>query len=344
MGEARWAGDNEYTDHPAVRRARLALKRAADNTPEKYLPYIMRMSNSIRVGGSKERPVMKVIESPYMTVEGLMLWFYDDMRKDGHAYTIEPHIVEFGNHVVVKTTITVYATDPPTVVSDMASVNFGGANAERTHPIETATTSALGRALSRLGYGTFGGNGMATADEMEEVARRTEALDDEDASASEPAAPTAPASKSATEKQIALIRKLCGDLGLSGRQVTEELAKVDTVTQASEVIDRLHALKSAQGAPKQRDRSAKIDATTKLLAYAEGHTLMARLSELMLADDVLLKDLTPDKASELHETLRAEVAEAFAQEGADNEQDTMWGGMRDFLDPVQGERVPGEEG
>lgn len=322
MSERRWAQDHEYTDHPAVKRAREALHRAAKNTPEKYLPYIMRMGNGVKVGGTKDNPLMKYVENPYMSVEGCMLWFYDDMQRKGTAYLIEPTIVECGGHVVVKTTITVHSTTPPTVVSDMASVNFGGAGVDRTNPIENASTSALGRALSRLGYGTFGGNGMATADEILEARARE---DETDAAWKDQAVGSASttATRPVSDKQRDYIRTLCEELGLGKPTIGKRLAQVETSEQASALIGQLQELANKKSTEDAQAQKAKRDATTALLAYAEEHSMTTRLNELMEAEALKLQDLTDGKAQSLHETLRAEVSEMFAKADLENAQ-AVW--------------------
>ena len=318
MSDRRWAQAGEYEDHPAVKRAREALQRAAKNTPEKYLPYIMRMGNGVKVDGTRDNPVMKYVENPYMSVEGCMLWFYDDMQKTKTAYTIEPHIVECGQHIIVKTTITVHNTTPPTVVSDMASVNFGGSGVDRTNPIENASTSALGRALSRLGYGTFGGNGMATADEMIEARSRERTRDDEPPPTPPSTTSPRPASR-ASDRQQAFLRDLFEQLGASEADIAQNLAGITTSHEASEMITALQERLREKAQP-PKEKSRQIKEVTALIAYAEQHNMTARLQGLKL------EQLTAETAKELHASMRKDVSEHFARSDAgDDNWEQLYG-------------------
>ena len=186
-------------------------------------------------------------------------------------------------------------------------------------------------------HAQIGGNGLATADEMLEAEKRGATMDTEPPRSARSG--NMVGEKPATDKQIAFIRSLCDQLGFRGKQVTERLVGVHTSAQASDVIDRLHALLDDKKAPEQQAQSEKIDATTKLLAYAETHSLTARLHEIMREHELTLQRLTPEKAGVFHELLRTEVAEAFATADLSNGQDALW-----RQQAAEAEREPGEEG
>lgn len=289
-------------EHDAVRKAREELARAYAVTDEKYHHFITEIPNRVRVGGSRENPQTEWVKNPYMTVDGRLTMFTDDMRDQKLRYSIDAEPVIFGEHQAIKASITIHYEHGPSTVSGLSSINFGGSGVDRTNPIENADTSALGRALGKLGYGLFG-YGIASADEVEEAKRRQET----------PTTSTRPAS----DKQLAFLRDLCQQAGLTEKQTTERLAGVATSEEASVLIGQIQEHLRDVAAAKPNPGKAKRSAVTKLLAYAEEHSLTGRLRNLM--DGTKLEELTPATAQELHETLRAEVAEHFAQADAGND-------------------------
>lgn len=137
------------------------------------------------------------IERPYLTVAGRVAMFVDEHRKAGAKFTIATESREktasFPPYVKVTVESEIYGT-----ADGCAEIKVGGKGADMTHPIENAETSALGRALAKLGFGVVGG-GLASAEEVLEAKRLSsvEAQTKEEAPAAAPAKEEAPAPASA---------------------------------------------------------------------------------------------------------------------------------------------------
>lgn len=237
---------------------------------------------------------------PYMTVDGRSLLALDEVRTTGEAYTVASEACEVNGVPCMRATVTLGNRS----ATGTASIHFGGSGVDQTNPIENAETSAVGRALGFLGYGLFGG-GIASADEVQDAqARQAQPQPEARATAQPP-----------TEKQLAFLRSLGEELGYPEERITAGMAKVSTRDEASALIDTLQAqvLRSKVAPAKKAERApddARRDAVTKMLAYAEEHNMTGRLQ------GVQLQELTAATATELHESMRAEVAEHFAQTNA----------------------------
>jgi hypothetical protein len=152
-----------------IRQARENAKRlmldALQKTDPKYRSFIVPIGQWKKVGESGDRDIKAYVELPYMSVDGRVLMAVDEHMAQGKRLIIQA--AEFKDdpvsgqklcQVTVKAELRGEATGT-------ARLFIGGGGANRDTPVETAETSAIGRALGFLGYGCFG-TGIASADEM----------------------------------------------------------------------------------------------------------------------------------------------------------------------------------
>lgn len=146
----------------------LELCRRAPNVGEvkheDFIDYIVILKRWRRVEGEWEET-----ESAYMSVDGKIAMANSDHRLQGKRLDFEnPVVLENDDQ---RVTLMVF------VVSEIYGRRHGiatsrkleGAGAEQTNPWETAETSAIGRALSTMGYGVLPGAGLASAEDMVRV-------------------------------------------------------------------------------------------------------------------------------------------------------------------------------
>lgn len=116
--------------------------------------------------GSKNAPYWVEVPTPYMTVDGRIKMMVDEHRGKG-TYTIHPAVFTLapdGNTLLCSVTVeTIKGT-----VTAHAKVGLNGQGVDATNPYENAETSALGRALSFLGYGLIG-TGVASYEEVRDA-------------------------------------------------------------------------------------------------------------------------------------------------------------------------------
>lgn len=87
--------------------------------------------------------------APYLSVEGRLQLFLDDLEEEGETFSMEQSID--WEHRLFSVTL---HSRRGTVVGS-ARIAEGGSGVDATNPLENAQTSALGRALGFLGYGLF---------------------------------------------------------------------------------------------------------------------------------------------------------------------------------------------
>lgn len=151
--------------HQARDNAKRLMLDALQKTDPKYRSFIVPIGQWKKVGESGDRDIKAYVELPYMSVDGRVLMAVDEHMAQGKKLVVQP--AEFKDdpvsgqklcQVTVKAELRGEATGT-------ARLFIGGGGANRDTPVETAETSAIGRALGFLGYGCFG-TGIASADEM----------------------------------------------------------------------------------------------------------------------------------------------------------------------------------
>jgi hypothetical protein len=112
------------------------------------------------------------VETPYMAVDGKLAMANEDHRRQAKRLDFGPPqvLVDNGEQLTLLVTVTseIYGTRHGIATSRRS----GGTGAEREFPWEVAETSAIGRALSAMGYGLFPGSGLASAEDMLRVGDR----------------------------------------------------------------------------------------------------------------------------------------------------------------------------
>lgn len=112
------------------------------------------------------------VQVPYMAVDGKLAMANEDHRRQGKRIDFVGPQVLVDNAdqltLLVMVTSEIYGTRHGIATSR----RVGGTEAEREFPWEVAETSAIGRALSAMGYGLFPGAGLSSAEDMLRVGDR----------------------------------------------------------------------------------------------------------------------------------------------------------------------------
>lgn len=142
-------------------------------THEEFADYVVALTQRKRTEDGWQN-----VEHPYMTVDGKLAMANQDHIRQGKRLSFEPPQVLVDNEdqltLMVMATSELYGTRHGIATSRRVQ----GTPAEREFPWEVAETSAIGRALSAMGYGLFPGSGLSSAEDMmrvsEEPLRTTE--------------------------------------------------------------------------------------------------------------------------------------------------------------------------
>jgi hypothetical protein len=285
--------------------------QAIAETPEKYHKFISLISSNMKVGGTRDKPIFAAIRKPYMTVDGRVQIARDEHREAGKRLDISTELEHFGDHAVVKATISsdIYGT-----TSDYASINFGGGGVDKTNPIENACTSAVGRALGHMGYGLLG-TGIASADEVDDAVSRREERPVPNMAAKKPEsrAPESGASKQTVDSLLTLIKQKGGEGESVARQYLYERETKwgdMTAAHASELRALLGPLKTVGDVPtgKATDKQKAF-----ILALIEEHAL-APIADLIMEEwtAASIDALSSTQASDLIGRLQSEAKKAMA--------------------------------
>jgi len=130
-----------------------------------YAHYIKILTQIKNIAGKNQTPHYVTLEVPYMTVDGRIKMCIDDHSESGEK-------PKFGTAVFTKSpdgSIILCGISVETKrgkATGTIEVNIGGGGADKTNPYANAETSALGRALGFMGYGSIG-TGIASYEEVE---------------------------------------------------------------------------------------------------------------------------------------------------------------------------------
>lgn len=153
------------------------IERAYAQTPVEYHGYIILLDQNAKVSNTAfdvndELKSMGVFANngglylsqqiPYMSVDGRVAMAVEEAVKNKMAIDMgkTEYFEVYGKPVCSVTVKTARGVSTGT-----SKVNIGGKGVDSSNPIENAETSARGRALGFLGYGTFG-TGIASAEEV----------------------------------------------------------------------------------------------------------------------------------------------------------------------------------
>lgn len=174
-----------------------ALWREAKATiPERFQGFVIGVDQNKKLADFEAKPApdggfaydgktFLRLQLPYMTVDGRVAW----AQSEGPLEIASEPAQIMGEPHIKATAKTVRGT-----ATGWSKIGFGAkTGVDRTNPVENAETSAVGRALGFLGYGLFGGLGIAS---FEEVTRAIEERDEKVPTTKAPPAP-APAEEPA---------------------------------------------------------------------------------------------------------------------------------------------------
>lgn len=209
-------------------------------TMDRYLPYVLPMSNNMKVKVPDPKRSDRTVEeyhlqtTLYTQVAGRLAMLNDVAELNGWTVDIYPEPVtptglpgylRFDNEKLLFRVYVEISVDRADGSRRTIGRKFGtaggkatgGFNAEGSNPNETVETSALGRALAQWGFGILPGSGIASVEEMR-LARQNSAPDfSRRRGAGEP-----PAEKAKEER---------GDLVASAIEFSERRRKMSGKTQ-----------------------------------------------------------------------------------------------------------------
>lgn len=143
----------------------LHIVRAAPNvgkvTHEEFADYVLALAQR-----KKTDEGWQTTEHPYMTVDGKLAMANQDHARQNKRLDFGTPTVLADNDEQLTILVTITSEIYGTRHGIATSRKIGGTAAEREFPWEVAETSAIGRALSTMGYGVFPGSGLASAEDM----------------------------------------------------------------------------------------------------------------------------------------------------------------------------------
>ncbi|HZQ11135.1 MAG TPA: hypothetical protein VFD70_31480 [Anaerolineae bacterium] len=137
-------------------------------THEEFADYIVALAQRKRTDEG-----WQTVEHPYMTVDGKLAMANQDHIRQGKRLNFDLPQVLVDNEEQLTLLVTVHSELYGTRHGIATSRRTQGTAAEREFPWEVAETSAIGRALTAMGYGLFPGSGLASAEDMLRVTGET---------------------------------------------------------------------------------------------------------------------------------------------------------------------------
>jgi hypothetical protein len=128
---------------------------------EEFADYIVMLESQKKSGDE-----WQTIEHAYMAVDGKLAMANEDHRRQGKRLDFGEPKVLLDNDEQLTLLVTVTSEIYGTRHGIATSRKQHGPRAEKEFPWEVAETSAIGRALTAMGYGLFPGAGLASADDM----------------------------------------------------------------------------------------------------------------------------------------------------------------------------------
>jgi hypothetical protein len=156
--------DAEELVRAAQAHAERLCELALAQTPPQYHSFIVLVEQRKKVGGSEANPIWAEIRLPYLTVDGRVRMAIDEHAEAGKQLHLETAFVMDPTTGQPLARATVRPELRGTAVAH-ARIFLNGGGANRSNPVETGETSAVGRALGFLGYGCLG-TGVASADDV----------------------------------------------------------------------------------------------------------------------------------------------------------------------------------
>jgi hypothetical protein len=148
-----------------ARESAVALARKAGEVGkvnhEEFADYIVMLESQRKVGDE-----WQPVEHAYMAVDGKLAMANEDHRRQGKRLDFGDPKILLDNDEQLTLLVTVTSEIYGTRHGIATSRKQHGPRAEKEFPWEVAETSAIGRALTAMGYGLFPGAGLASAEDM----------------------------------------------------------------------------------------------------------------------------------------------------------------------------------
>lgn len=148
-----------------TREQMLQVVRATPNvgqvSHEEFVDYVVALSQR-----KKNEDGWQTTEHAYMTVDGKLAMANQDHIRQNKRLDFETPQILVDNEDQLTLMVTVNSELYGKRHGIATSRRMAGTAAEREFPWEVAETSAIGRALSMMGYGVFPGSGLASAEDM----------------------------------------------------------------------------------------------------------------------------------------------------------------------------------
>lgn len=128
---------------------------------EEFVDYIVVLDKVRRVQGKWERT-----ETAYMSVDGKVAMANEDHRRQEKKMNFEDPVILVNDQENLTLLVAINSEAYGRRHGIATSRKVGGSPYEAAHPWEIAETSAIGRALSAMGYGVLPGSGMASAEDI----------------------------------------------------------------------------------------------------------------------------------------------------------------------------------
>ncbi|MDQ4077212.1 MAG: hypothetical protein M3220_13310 [Chloroflexota bacterium] len=128
---------------------------------EEFVDYISVLDQVRRVNGQWEKT-----DAAYMSVDGKIAMANEDHRRQGKQLNFEDPVILVEDDQQLTLLVAVVSEVYGRRHGIATSRKVGGSPYETAHPWEVAETSAVGRALSIMGYGVLPGSGLASADDV----------------------------------------------------------------------------------------------------------------------------------------------------------------------------------
>ncbi|MFQ6057471.1 MAG: hypothetical protein ACE5MB_01150 [Anaerolineae bacterium] len=126
-----------------------------------FVDYILVLESRRQVEGE-----WRTVENAYMTVDGKIAMANLDHRLQGKRLDFEDPVVLVDDEEQLTLMVTVVSEVYGRRHGIATSRKLDGTPTERDYAWEVAETSAIGRALSAMGYGVLPGAGLASAEDM----------------------------------------------------------------------------------------------------------------------------------------------------------------------------------
>lgn len=136
---------------------------------EDFADYVIGVEERRQVAGE-----WQAVERAYMTVDGKLAMANLDHRLQGKRLDFQDPIVLMEDEEQVTLLVTIDSEVYGRRHGIATGRRVGGSRIEQAHPWEVAETSAIGRALTAMGYGLLPGAGLSSAEDVLRAAEREE--------------------------------------------------------------------------------------------------------------------------------------------------------------------------